>query len=153
MDQRYVVHRGRGKRAVRKGSIGGDFVSEIVAHARSVNRILAAVASGDRDELSGLIEDREHLVASMNLRLASPLESADPPRMVLVPRDLLSAIFYILAERLANKAAFKRCPWCNDFFEVGNGTGHTLATKFCSVDHRRKMAMKLRDLRAKGERV
>jgi hypothetical protein len=46
--------------------------------------------------------------------------------------DLLGALKFMMAKKLAAGGAFKRCPLCKKLFDVGEGTGRTVAAVYCS---------------------
>lgn len=88
-----------------------------------------------RDKLADALNDADDF-GMLVLRLVPALDPKDSPRLLLTPPDLYGALLYLLAEKLANGAVYKRCPYCKDVFEVGKEAGHTLKTRFCSVEHR-----------------
>ena len=72
----------------------------------------------------------ESLISELDARVVfHPAE--DTPRLALIPKNLLNALWLQLAQVLTSETAVKSCLYCNELFEVGPGTGRRADARYC----------------------
>ena len=110
----------------------GDDVSVVMAHAETMADLLVDVSEGDTDLIVG-----SQGLPLTDIEVALVMDPASKmPRLEMVPKSLLSALWMQFGQSISPGANIRRCQHCRALFEAGVGTGRRKDAKFCSDEHR-----------------
>jgi hypothetical protein len=114
----------------------GEPVEHTLKYAALMKRLASSYSTGRQAQMAQALKDP--MVPRLPNLQASLV--VDPqtrnPKIQLTVRDLLSALWLQLGQKIAGGACVRSCQKCGTLFEVGPGTGRRLDAKFCSDEHR-----------------
>lgn len=118
----------------------GEDVTVLAKHATQMRRLLDAYASGQKSAMAGILGPKGAELGNSPIGELQGRLIFDPaterPRLRLIPKNLLNAIWLELAQCVTEGAPLKACLQCGEFFEYGVGTPRRADAKFCSDEHR-----------------
>ncbi len=112
----------------RPPKVEGIIVGELLRHHAQVSGARTLFERGKYAQLTNWWNARGAGLVRAELRTASDGRLS----RVLVPPDLISAIWLQLAEYACSGARLFRCQHCNEPFTVGTGTGRRKTAMYCS---------------------
>jgi hypothetical protein len=118
----------------------GDNVEHLLPHAKQVRILIDAYVGERRREIAAILGPKGIPLAEAPIGDVRVEPVFDPAtgtlRLQFVPRNLLNAIWFKLAEYLGGNPNLAECPYCGQRFERGRATGLRSDAKFCSEPHR-----------------
>jgi hypothetical protein len=114
----------------RFGSLGTEIVDEIIVEAERMSQLQKANKTTRRMTVRA---DFKLINPTVYLSIDKVKRSSS---LRIVPSTLLDALLLQLASSVSSGAKLRKCLQCEDWFEVGPGTGRRLDAKFCSDEHR-----------------
>ena len=123
---------------MRKLLSSGEPVVEGLRNAKMFDDFLRLKAEGNTRKLASYFESDKHppnRYRNLMGRVELEADSRFGLRLALRPPDLLGALWYQLGLKLS-KTTLRTCPVCDNWFEVGAGTGLRADARFCCRKHK-----------------
>lgn len=118
----------------------GEDVEIAISHATEMRRVLDAYERHNTSDIAQMLGPKgksllDSPISTIEVKLVfDPAENT--PKLQFTMPNLITALWFQLAQSMASGAILRRCQHCNKPFGAGPGTTRRADAKFCSDAHR-----------------
>ncbi len=100
-------------------------------HIQGVRHVVEGIDAGAKYEMASIFND---YVGRDKLSMIFQIETGEGklPSLKMAPTNLLSAMWFQIAEELTGSINIRQCERCPRWFRYGSGTQHRKTKRFCS---------------------